>query len=156
MIKLIHHIWNLLIHPYQPEDCVATCIFTILFARGQFFAAQLGDGLLYFQGGESPFCLVEGRDAGFSNETIGLGLAKSLSDWHYTEKILPSAFTLMLCTDGVADDILPERRADFVKYLRDEMDPLPPRRRSSLLRRELTNWPTPGHIDDKSLVLAWR
>lgn len=156
MIKLTHHIWRLLIHPYPQEDCVATCIFAILLARGKMFAAQLGDGLFYLKTCDSSYCLSEGRDADFTNETIGLGLTTSLSDWHFAEMSLPTSFNMMLCTDGVADDILPDRRADFVGYLREELDPLSPRQRVSLLRRELNNWPTPGHNDDKTLVLAWQ
>jgi hypothetical protein len=62
----------------------------------------------------------------------------------------------VLASDGVSDDLRPDRLADFVAWLKDEIAALQPVARWRSLRRELTEWPTPRHLDDKTIaVLAW-
>ena len=59
----------------------------------------------------------------------------------------------MLATDGVADDLLPERIDGFVQWLMDDFAGMAPSQRWRALQRELKDWPTPHHTDDKTLVV---
>ena len=59
----------------------------------------------------------------------------------------------MLVTDGIADDLRPDKLDAFVKWLRDEIGRKPKNERLTALRRALREWPTPAHLDDKTLAV---
>jgi serine/threonine protein phosphatase PrpC len=90
------------------------------------------------------------RASGFANETEALGQASS---WICHSFRRADGDVVVLASDGVADDLLPERIDDFVTWLMDEFAPLPPSQRWRTLQRELMEWPTPRHTDDKTLVV---
>jgi hypothetical protein len=91
---------------------------------------------------------------GFSNEVEAMGFDRSLRKWHFEEfDEGPIGRTVVLATDGLSDDLIPQKTADFCHWLltlrRTEERATLPRR----LRRELTDWPTANHCDDKTLAL---
>jgi hypothetical protein len=56
-------------------------------------------------------------------------------------------------TDGISEDLV---LADqFVPYLIMTMGKMSRRRGKKWLRKQLENWPTPGHTDDKTLALIF-
>ena len=60
-------------------------------------------------------------------------------------------------TDGIADDLRPDKLGKFAKWLREEIARKPRAKRVSTLRQALREWPTPGHLDDKTVAdAAWR
>jgi hypothetical protein len=59
----------------------------------------------------------------------------------------------VLATDGVADDLISEKLDAFCNWLVDDFLDLNPLKRWRRLQTELRNWPTPGHIDDKTLAV---
>ena len=81
-----------------------------------------------------------------------MGFEGSIQKWHFEEfhegKI---GRTVVLATDGLSDDVIPEKARDFCLWLlslgQTEQRRTLPRR----LRRELVNWPTPLHCDDKTM-----
>lgn len=88
--------------------------------------------------------------------TTGLGIATDLREWRvHVEPRLPDRMALLLATDGVADDLLPEGRVGFLEFLVSRFGALPPRERARALARELRSWPTPHHRDDKTVAVLW-
>ena len=93
------------------------------------------------------------RASGFSNETQSLG---SGGVWAKRCFECSEIDIAVLASDGVSDDLRPDRLADFVAWLKDEIAAFSPVARWRSLRRELNEWPTPRHLDDKTIaVLAW-
>lgn len=154
-LRLMHHIWYLLVFPNPPRDCAATCLFALRLNCDRLVIGQLGDGALMVVGPDDFFCLDAGAADDFSNETTALGVATRLDEWQWRDTQVAANTAILLCTDGVASDLLPERRQDFVEHFVSMCDPLTGRQRAGRLRGELTNWPTPGHSDDKTVAVMW-
>ncbi|MBM3275166.1 MAG: protein phosphatase 2C domain-containing protein [Candidatus Sericytochromatia bacterium] len=118
--------------------------------------AQVGDGaILYRRTGESEVQRVEAPDKPFLNDPgATMATAKEL-EIKVVEPIGIDAFLLM--TDGVADDVdLGVYPASLLDYLSSS-----PRAGTSgashwdqALTKHLSEWPTPGHYDDKTLVVG--
>jgi serine/threonine protein phosphatase PrpC len=155
LLQRIEPLWLERIAPSIARDCAATCLFALAHARGHVHVAAIGDGMAFLRTRAGRLEWVVGpRASGFSNDTDALGRASS-----WTHRSFPRAVgeVVVLASDGVSDDLLPDRIGDFVVWLMDEFSTLPAQRRCQALRRELTEWPTPRHNDDKTLaVLAQR
>lgn len=92
--------------------------------------------------------------SGFGNETTGLGIARSTSEWHFLQlPALAPGTTVLLASDGVAEDLHPERLGDLIRHLVEDYGALQHAR--AALARALRQWPTRGHVDDKTLVVLW-
>ena len=152
LLGLVHLLWRARIAPLNPEDCACTCLMAALRSDGSGFAAQLGDGLVLLHTDEYTRALGRRDENDFANETLALGQTRRLSAWHQV-RLSSGERTIILCTDGVADDLLPERLASFASWLRDEIAPIPPRRRWQTLRGQLIAWPTPHHLDNKTIAV---
>ncbi len=59
----------------------------------------------------------------------------------------------VLVTDGIADDLRPDKLGTFLKWLRDDIARKPRAGRATALRQALRQWPTPGHLDDKTVAV---
>lgn len=59
----------------------------------------------------------------------------------------------MLATDGVSDDILPNKESDFATYLIDCVNAWRAEDRQIKLLNLHENWETPRSLDDKTVVL---
>lgn len=156
LTRLIHVLWALNVSPDEPRDCATTCLFAAAMTDGRLVVGQLGDGLALVQiPGHSPRVIADERE-GFGNETSGLGVTRSVEEWkvHVEHRTLPGT-SVLLASDGVADDLEPDTRAAFARHLRDHYGPLPARERRDTLTTDLTAWPTPNHLDDKTVVLLW-
>lgn len=155
LIPLIHAIWSLRVQPFDEHDCATTCLLAVADDDGSLHVAQLGDGLALV--GDAGGVRVVGRVRdGFGNETTGLGIATRLSEWETYEGVPEeSGSAVLLTTDGIADDLLPDRLHEFLRFIRAAFCPLPAPERWRLLAKELRNWPTPHHSDDKTLALLW-
>ncbi len=142
--------WRALIAPSTACDCAATCLFALAHAYGQVHVAAIGDGLALLRTRLGLEWIVGPRSSGFANETAALGSSAS-----WTSQSFPRAGgdVVVLATDGVADDLLPERIDGFVQWLMDDFGGMAPNQRWRALQRELKDWPTPRHTDDKTLVV---
>lgn len=151
LLRRIEPIWLERIAPSMARDCAATCLFALAHARGHVHVAAIGDGMALLRTREGRLEWVVGpRVSGFANDTEALGQAAS---WTYRSFPRADGEVVVLASDGVADDLLAERIDDFVTWLMDEFATLPPNKRWRALHRELTEWPTPRHTDDKTLVV---
>jgi serine/threonine protein phosphatase PrpC len=151
---LVELLWRLRLHPTKPESAATTCLLALITPKGACIVGGVGDGLAMVRTGSDLQVIIGGRGDGFSNETMGLGASTGPRAWTLAE--LPptdAARIAVLATDGVADDLVAERLDGFCDWLIEAFDPLTPRERHSRLAAELRAWPTPGHLDDKSMAV---
>ncbi|AHV95632.1 PP2C family serine/threonine-protein phosphatase [Paenibacillus sabinae] len=155
-LQLIHAIWLMRIAPYKAGDCGATCLFVIR-AGGRSLMAQLGDGLIVAHGERTePRLLFDDKEDAFVNMTAALNRDFDGAAWRtlVSDARLYDAF--LLCTDGISEDLVPEKRVEFAKelYAAYRGIPAPERRRD--IRRWLKEWPVPRHTDDKTIACLYR
>lgn len=156
LLRAVHALWNIRVHAAGRAECATTCLFAVASTDGRLVLAQLGDGLAAVRRPGGELVTLEPPDDRFTNQTTALGVASSLAEWRVHEEARAEPGTsVLLATDGVADDLQPARRGAFIAYLRDELGRLPPVARGRRLVRELRNWPVPNHRDDKTLALLW-
>lgn len=153
---LVEVLWRLRLHPTDPASAVTTCLLALATPRGTLIVGGVGDGLAMARSGSDLQVIIGDRGKDFANETNGLGTSKGPRAWTLVE--LPATERdriVVLATDGVADDLLPERLDGFCDWLVDSFVPLTPRERWRRLSAELRGWPTPGHLDDKTLAAIY-
>ena len=156
LIQLVHFNWNLLIGDSELDktDCSTTCLFAYIDKIDKkLILAQLGDGLLLFQDCSEIVFLKSYDDY---NYTKSLGSSKSFSDWNI--KLIDinlHEFKLLICTDGISEDIVENKEFEFTKNLISEMEKLKHSNRNKYLTELLENWPTKFHSDDKTICIAW-
>lgn len=151
---LVEVLWRLRLHPTDPASAATTCLLALASPRGTWVVGGVGDGLAVARTGSEMQVVVGDRGGDFANETIGLGASRGPRAWTLIE--LPATESdrlVVLATDGVADDLLPEGLDGFCDWLIDTFGPMSPRERWIRLAAELREWPTPGHLDDKTLAV---
>jgi serine/threonine protein phosphatase PrpC len=117
---------------------------------------QIGDGMVVACLGGQVQVLTPGR-TGFGNQTQALGVDKQWSAWQTAQLHLRRPGDLvLLMTDGVADDLPEAALPGFVRALHRELQHRNRRQARQWLRHELTYWATPGHSDDKTLVVIYK
>ncbi len=147
--------WQREIAPREPVECSTTMLLSLVHPSGAVLMGQVGDGLIALATHQEIEPLVVDR-TGFSNETDALGIDGRQPVWFSRQFSLPPpGFRILLATDGVSDDLQPERLGGLITYLRRAIEPLPPIEQHRRLCSELRAWPTPGHFDDKTLALHW-
>lgn len=151
---LVEVLWRLRLHPTPPDSAATTCLLALATINGKCIVGGVGDGLALVRTGSELRVIVGDRGEAFANETKALGASAGPRAWTLAEFPPTDAERLaVLATDGVADDLLPERLDGFCDWLIDSFEPLAPRERHSRLAAELRAWPTPGHLDDKTLAV---
>lgn len=156
LLQLVHTIWNTKIQPLSKYDCATTCLFAVRFNNGRYIFAQLGDGLIVGRTCKGNIVQIEPQEEDFTNFTTGLGIARSLSEWRVEEYDYKDKLqVILLCTDGISEDILTENRKDYIQYVVTNYVPLPGVRRWHKMVKDLKNWPTESHSDDKTLAVMY-
>lgn len=118
---------------------------------GRCVIAQLGDGLVLYRTRGEFGALGDGR-VGFANETAALGVTKAFSAWRFAEvELTQPGDGVVLMTDGLADDLQPERLDGFARKLMWEAAKRGRRRGKRWLEQQLAAWPTAMHADDKTV-----
>jgi serine/threonine protein phosphatase PrpC len=158
LLQFIHIFWRLHIEPLEEKDCCATCLFAIALKSGRLIVGQLGDGLIATATTSEDCQVLYEPKEGFGNQTIGLGLAKSMQDWRWSEFNSGSRVPdkILICTDGISDDLKPGKHLQFITWLSGKLKSGTTQMRWRKIAHELRNWPTPYHSDDKTLVLLQR
>ena len=148
---LIESTWRVLLGHTPPRTARTTCLFGAVLADGEALTGQLGDGLATVVTGERCSQRGPGRE-GFGNETQALGTG---AEWHIQRVPFSATSILLLATDGVADDLAPGSIQGFAQHLVQTYGPLPPRARWRQLATDLSNWPVPHHLDDKTVATLY-
>ncbi len=155
LLRLIHAMWNLGVHGTGRDESATTCLFAVVTKDGRLLLAQLGDGLVMLKTPKGTMTLEPPADR-FGNATTGLGIASDVREWRlHLEPHCTGAASILLATDGVADDLLPEKRADFLEFLIASYGPRSATARSRAIAKQLRGWPTPRHRDDKTVAVLW-
>ena len=147
--------WLSRIAPLEPRDCAATCLFALRLGDGAIRIGMLGDGLaavLKVDG--SVVSLSENKSQSFSNITAALTPNASSKDWRHLSLQEEECDAVLLCTDGVADDL--ENIDEFVKGFIEAHRALATVSANRHTRTMLENWPTPKHSDDKTIACLFR
>jgi len=157
ILRLVHSHWLVKIAPLEPHECSATCLFVIRLS-GKCLLAQLGDGLIAVCGKSSdePIFLNDNKEDSFSNFTYGLGLEFMPDQWQTRTVMTEHCNAFVLCTDGISDDLLPEKQSVFARELYLSYRDCSYQKRTSDLYRWLKNWPVPGHSDDKTVACLFK
>mgnify|MGYP006424774219 CR=1 FL=1 len=156
LLRLIHIHWTLRVLPHLENESAATCLFAVVLASGKLVLAQLGDGIVALREPDGIVTRLTPPKTGFGNETTGLGVARSTKEWSVmTRSNLLEGTAILLASDGIADDLKPDRISDFIQVLIKEFAPLPPRKRYHAIASELRQWTTENHLDDKTLAILF-
>jgi serine/threonine protein phosphatase PrpC len=145
----IYRRWLQLLGSIDPKDSVTTCLFCWGDGNGSVRSFQLGDGLILAR----DLALPEIR-SGFGNETTGLGISKNYSDWVAGEFHLGPGDAAVLMTDGISEDLAAGSEVQLLNAMQDSFHTMSSRRVKKQLQKELIGWPTPNHLDDKTIALA--
>ncbi len=143
--------WLSLIRPLEPCDCAATCLFAFRLGDGVIHLGMLGDGLATaVRSDGSVVSLSDDKSRGFSNITEALSPNVSTRNWRYLSLLEKDCAAILLCTDGVADDL--DNIDGFVKGVIEAHCTLGAVSANQHIREILENWPTPKHSDDKTIA----
>lgn len=154
LIRVVEAAWRLRLRHVPTDAAATTCLFYAEDGHGRAAQAQLGDGLIArcSLGGEVAVHPTRSMSFGL---TLALGSPHTLVDWSFAlVEPLVVGEVLLLATDGVAEDIEPDRLGDLAAWVVDDLGPL--QRPGRALTHELRNWPVPHHQDDKTLLVMWK
>ena len=149
-LEAIRSEWIAGLRPLTYRDASATCLLAVSDQK-TFFAAMLGDGCVgTLMRDGSVRLMTEDKTSGFSNMTDSMTDRTEASDWRCLRIPQKEVAGVMLATDGVADDLL--RPEDFVSEILTSVRNTDVSRAKVELTRMLTDWPVPGHSDDKTVA----
>lgn len=155
LLRLIHALWNVRVDQSGRGECATTCLFAVATKSGRLLLAQLGDGLIMLKTPTGTRTLEPPTDR-FGNATTGLGIAADVREWRcHLEPNFTGTASILLATDGVSDDLVPEKRAEFLDFLVTQYGSRPAAARARAIAKELRNWQTPRHRDDKTVAVLW-
>ena len=142
------------IEPMTPQECSATCLFAINYA-GNLSLGMLGDGLVAIQDVDGELKILRDDKAeSFSNLVSSFAADTKPEDWKTL--VLPEAScrAVVLCTDGVGDDLMDVE--GFMNGFIDEYAKKSVPEAICEIHSMLHNWPTPKHSDDKTIACMLR
>jgi len=153
ILRLIHANWLVKIAPYSSTDCSATCLLAIQI-EGMITLGRLGDGMIAALGetDEHHLVLSDNKQDSFSNYTNSLQQEFKPDQWEVATIESAACNAIVLCTDGISDDLLPEKQMDFMKEFVGEYAGIPYRKVVPAIKKILNEWPVPGHSDDKTIA----
>lgn len=152
---LVKRKWLSLVAPREPSDCAATCLFAFRLGDGVLRMGMLGDGLVSaVRNNGSVVSLFDDKSESFSNITVALSPNVTEKDWRWLSLAEGDCQSVVLCTDGVADDL--RDAAGFVKEFVGAHRDLSTEAAARHARKVLANWPTPRHRDDKTIACLFR
>jgi serine/threonine protein phosphatase PrpC len=156
-VRLIHALWEMRVAPHAPAECGTTCLFTILLKNGRLICGQLGDGLIAYAT-PGAFHIVRVKDDAFTNISQSMHSVTRFDEWTCVDVDLGSEpVSILMATDGVSEDLVPETRHQFLEHLKAMVLAQPTlRQRNSAIRQALLDWPAKYSNDDKTVILFHR
>lgn len=155
LFEQIKNNWLSVLSPLNSRECSATCLFAFRTGDGFIQVGMLGDGLasiVKFDG--TVVSLLDDKANGFSNTTSALSSNVLPKDWRYLSLPEHECVAVLLCTDGVADDL--DNIEGFIADFVESYCPLATVSANRRVRDMLEKWPTPKHSDDKTIVCLFR
>jgi len=156
MNQNIHRRWLQTISPYPVTKSSTTCLYCVVDQQGAVAISQLGDGLILYKK-SGVFYQLTPEDTNYGNQTNALGSAYKADEWtNYRFSLQQQGDGVILMTDGVSDDLIPEKLADFYESIYQLSSKATRRQAKNWLQHELNDWATPKHGDDKTLSAIFR
>ena len=147
--------WISFLAPLAPRDCAATCLFAFRMNDGVIRMGMLGDGLAaVVKADGSVASLSDDKSEGFSNITAALSPDVTAKDWLWLSIPEEDCQSIVLCTDGVADDLFDV--TGFIKEFCGAHWGLSSVSAARRIREALEKWPTLKHTDDKTIACLFR
>ena len=134
------------------EAAGTTCLFCIV-TGDKLYIGQAGDGICCVCIDGNFKMTGKKREGEFTNEVCAVS-GKGNVVWRFRTIDISEASTLdvLLMTDGISEDVIPEKCEGFMHYVMGE-DGYPKKR----IKKMLKYWETPGSADDKTMTVArWR
>ena len=154
--RLIHTFWLTKLGNQPITQCSSTLAFVILI-RQKCIIGKIGDGMVVILNkDQSHLCIDRDPASEFTNITTCLGENFAQEDWYLTEHDSTLCNGIFLCTDGISEDLKEDQKVNFAREFLDEYLQRSKRSRKRWLKKLLTNWPVPGHVDDKTLICGYR
>ena len=155
LLDCIRDIWMDGITPLTHHNASATCLFAYSAGDGTVWVGMLGDGLAAAVLNDGSARLLEdSKEESFSNMTQSLSEKTEPADWKIMGIPANRCKAVLLCTDGVADDLVDSE--SFACGIVDNFCKLPIVTASSEVSNMLIDWPTPKHSDDKTIACIFR
>jgi len=157
LLRLIHSFWLMKIAPYSSYECSATCLFALRI-KEQLIVAQLGDGLIFACNNEKTNTIIlnDDKEESFSNLTFSLGAEFKQEQWQIKITKAVEYDAVILCSDGISDDLLAKNVENFCYELYLYYRNYPTRKRMNEINKWLINWPVPKHSDDKTIACLYK
>jgi serine/threonine protein phosphatase PrpC len=153
LLRLIHKHWieEVPSDSYKEYEC--TCLFAVVI-NSRLIIAQLGDGMIVAKSidQDCPLLLLDSKVDSFSNLTNCIHGAFDFDDWRVESFDIFDLDYVVLCTDGISDDLLKGTEVDFIKDLACEYQDMSAKDINEDIKRWLNDWPVPKHTDDKTLA----
>lgn len=151
LLAALHARWLARVWPHGPHACATTCLLALR-SGPILLLAQLGDGMVMACGaGTSPDFLLFSRMDDFGNQTDCLRERHEPHAWRVARLSAADWTGLLLCTDGIADDLAPGQESAFAHAVLAQARGSSARAQRRAARRWLGEWPVPGHTDDKTI-----
>jgi serine/threonine protein phosphatase PrpC len=149
--------WLSFVAPFEASECAATCLFVVRPESGPIQVGILGDGLgaVLKVDGTVEF-LEYSKAGGFANVTTALSASTTQADWKVARFAQEDVQAVLLCTDGIADDLEQSTRSDFVLASTTHFTSLSDTSADRRIREMMRDWPVPGHTDDKTMACLVR
>jgi serine/threonine protein phosphatase PrpC len=154
-LEEIHSAWVAAVNPYCVDLAATTLLLGSVNRQGSVRVAQLGDGLILMRQ-KGKFSVLSPSREGFSNQTWALSRSHEPKRWVIAKgNFVNPGDGVVLMTDGVSEDLAYETLPEFMEAIYRNILKRNRRRGRRWLESELTNWATPLHSDDKSLVAVF-
>ena len=136
------------------EAAGTTCLFAFIY-ESEVVIGQAGDGLILIRIDDKMLVFKDKSDD-FINEVNPLNCNKRYNEWVIKNlRFDPrknSVLALLLCTDGISEDVIPDKREVFFDYFLKKS-----KSGCADLQKKLDDWDAPGSIDDKTIAtFEWR
>jgi serine/threonine protein phosphatase PrpC len=153
LLETIHKNWIELLKNNEISDCSTTCLFAIKY-KSKLIVAQLGDGaiIVISKDRDKSFVLRDDKDNLFSNMTFCLNEKFVKEQWKIKIVDTKNILTVILCTDGISEDIKPEYQIQFAKEFYLSHKYLRKNQREKRVRKMLKDWHLSGSKDDKTIA----
>lgn len=152
----IHDQWLQHIKPYSVHEVATTCLYGQVLLNGEAIVGQLGDGLILYRE-KGVFHQLTPNRIGYGNQTAALWRQHTPEQWlnaHFTLQKPGDGVVLM--TDGISDDLIADALPAFFEVIYQTALQRSRRQAKRWLQKELGDWATPKHGDDKTLAAIFR
>ncbi len=137
----------------EKNNVGTTCLFAVIY-NNKLYIGQAGDGVCCVKI-NGKFKMTAQKESDFTNEVLAISDKAEYNTWRYRCIDLGNinSLEIMLTTDGISEDIIPEKMPDFMSFVFSKVD----NDRRNGLKKLLQNWSFPGSIDDKTILVArWK